>query len=339
MIRVVLLDTNVLHTFASRPATATSHLRARARIIWLMTSWIRVGTREGLWEIDGDQVFPAEAAITGKSLTALAVDGPREWAIVDGRTLWEGTGAIWTERATIDGPSATCLAPTPIGLVIGTEQAHLLRLDGDELTPVETFEAIDGRDTWYTPWGDPADVRSISVARNGAVYVNVHVGGVVRSRDGGRTWTPTVDIESDVHQVLAHPARSEVVLAAAAAGFGVSRDGGGSWRFITAGLHAHYLRAVAVSDDTVLVSASTGPGGRRAALYRARLDAESAFERCVDGLPSWFGDNIDTGCLAASGAVVVCGTEDGRVFRSLDGGRRWDVAAKGLPPVTSVTLP
>ena len=103
-------------------------------------------------------------------------------------------------------------------------------------------------------------------------------------------------------------------------------------------MHAHYLRAVAVSDDTVLVSASTGPGGRRAAIYRARLDGEAAFERCGDGLPRWFGNNVDTGCLAAAGALVVCGAEDGRVFRSLDGGAHWEIAAKGLPPVTCVAL-
>jgi hypothetical protein len=95
---------------------------------------------------------------------------------------------------------------------------------------------------------------------------------------------------------------------------------------------------VAVSGDTVLVSASTGPGGRRAALYRMRLDGGAPFERCRDGLPSWFGDNVDTGCLAAAGPVVVFGTEDGRVFRSLDAGERWEILVKGLPPVTCVTL-
>lgn len=302
-----------------------------------MTPRIRVGTREGLWELDGDRVFSVEA-FAGKSLTALATDGAREWAIADGRTLWEGTGSSWKQRATIEGHEATCLAATPDRLLIGTEEAHLLRLADDGPAPVESFETIDGRAAWYTPWGDPADVRSISVALDGAVYVNVHVGGVVRSRDGGRTWTPTVDIESDVHQVLTHPSRAEVVLAAAADGFGVSRDGGASWRFVTEGMHAHYLRAVAASDDTVLVSASSGPGGRRAALYRRHLDGEAAFERCTDGLPTWFGDNVDTGCLAARGSLVACGTEDGRVFRSLDGGRRWDVAAKGLPPVTCLIL-
>ena len=325
-------------TIESRPVLDTSHLEARASIIPGMTSHVYVGTREGLWVLEKDQVFPAEA-LTGKSLTALAPDGARVWALVDGRTLWEGVDSTWTERATIDEQDATCLASTPSGLLIGTEEAHVLRLDGHRLTRVESFDAMDGRDAWYTPWGDPADVRSISAARDGALHVNVHVGGVARSRDGGRTWTPTVDIEVDVHQILAHPTHPGVVLVAAADGFGVSRDGGDSWRFITAGMHAHYLRAVAVSGDSVLVSASSGPGGRRAAIYRARLEGGNpAFERCQAGLPSWFGDNVDTGCLAAAGAFVVCGTEDGRVFRSLDGGAHWDIAAKGLPPVTCVSL-
>jgi len=302
-----------------------------------MTPRIRIGTRDGLWELDGDRVFAVEA-FAGKSLTALAADGASEWAIADGRTLWQGADTRWTPRATIEGHEATCLAATRDGLWVGTEQAHLLRLAEEGLVPVESFETTDGREAWYTPWGDPADVRSISVARDGTVYVNVHVGGVVRSRDGGRTWTPTVDIESDVHQVFAHPSLAEVVMAAAAEGFGVSRDGGASWRFLTEGMHAHYLRAVAASDDTVLVSASSGPGGRRAALYRGQIDGEPAFERCRDGLPTWFGDNVDTGCLAAQGRFVACGTEDGRVFRSLDGGRSWDEAAKGLAPVTCLIL-
>jgi hypothetical protein len=302
-----------------------------------MRSEVLLATREGLWRLDRDQAIPVET-FTGKSLTALAVDGPITWALVDGRALWAARDGVWTSRATIDGLAGTCLAPTPVGLLIGTEQAHLRRLHGDAPEPVESFETIDGRHTWYTPWGDPADVRSISTACDGALYVNVHVGGVVRSRDGARTWTPTVDIESDVHQVLAHPSRAAIVLAAAAEGFGISRDAGESWRFVTAGLHAHYLRAVAVAGDTVLISASTGPGGRRAALYRGRLDEPVTFERCTGGLPSWFEDNVDTGCLAADGALVVCGTEDGSVFRSDDGGERWRLVVKGLPPVTGVVL-
>jgi photosystem II stability/assembly factor-like uncharacterized protein len=300
-----------------------------------VSTHLLVGTADGLWTLAGDQVFPHEI-FSGKSLTALAVHDRRAWALEDGHTLWEQRAGAWAPRAPIDGPAATCLAPTPDGLLIGTEQAHLLRLTERGPTPLESFDVVEGRDAWYTPWGDPADVRSIAVASDSTIHVNVHVGGVVRSRDAGRSFVPTVDIESDVHQVLVHPTRSALVLAASAVGLGVSRDGGDTWKFVTDGLHAEYLRAVAVAGDTVLVSVSTGPGGRRSALYRRPLDGAAAFERCRDGLPTWLGDNVDTGCLAAMGPVAVFGTADGRLFRSLDAGLHWGVVAKGLPPVTCV---
>jgi hypothetical protein len=74
---------------------------------------------------------------------------------------------------------------------------------------------------------------------------------------------------------------------------------------VTKGLHARYLRAVAGAGGTDLVSASTGPGGRRAAIYRTRADGHGELERCRQGLPEWLGDNVDTHCLAARGLTVV----------------------------------
>ena len=176
------------------------------------------------------------------------------------------------------------------------------------------------------------------MARDGAIHVNVHVGGVARSRDGGTSWTPTIDIEQDVHQVTAHPREPEIVVVASAEGFGISRNGGDSWSFVTAGLHAHYCRAVAVAGDHVLVSAATGFRGRRSAIYRASLDGDPRFERCRAGLPQWFDENIDTACLAAAGRLVVFGTADGRLYRSRDAGTGWELALKGLPRVGCVAL-
>src|SRR5438445_715762 len=114
----------------------------------------------------------------------------------------------------------------------------------------------------------------------------------------------------------ARPARPGLVLVAAADGFGLSDDGGDTWRWDTAGLHAHYCRAVALADDTVLLSASTGHRGRRATVYRRRLDGGERFEPCRVGLPEWFADNVDTGCLAAGGWTVVIGSYVGGVFLS-----------------------
>src|SRR5215813_10048970 len=121
-------------------------------------------------------------------------------------SLWPGT---MRQR----GPSS------PGGLLIGTAHAHLLRLEGTCMVPIPSFDEAEGRSEWYTPWGAPADVRSISAGGRGSLYVNVHVGGVLRSTDGGEGWRPTLDIEQDVHQVLSPSNHDGVVLVAAAEGF------------------------------------------------------------------------------------------------------------------------
>lgn len=303
-----------------------------------MRPQILLGTAEGVWGLSPDGSI-SPPALAGQAVTALTGKGTRTWAIVKGHDIWTTQhDGRWEEALVVEGWSATCLSPTASGLFIGTEGAHLLKFAGGRLEPVKSFESVEGRETWYTPWGDPADVRSISVDPSGVLFVNVHVGGVVRSGDDGHTWSPMLDIEVDVHQVRAHPVRPGFVLAAAAAGLGVSRDGGHSWDFVSSGLHARYLRAVAVSGETVLVAVSTGPGGRRAALYRRPVDGDAPFERCRGGLPEWFGDNVDTGCLDAESSTVVAGTTDGRVFTSLDGGVTWSLAAKGLPEVHCVLV-
>ena len=199
-----------------------------------MVERMLVGTGGGLWMLAGDTATAIEP-LAGRAVTALARERDTEWAIVDGTSLWQSQHGAWTQCAAIAGPPATVVASTPVGVVVGTEQAHLLRLAGDRLVPIDSFETTEGRGAWYTPWGDPADVRSIGVGGDGAIHVNVHVGGVARSRDGGTSWTPTMDIENDVHQVLAHPARPEIVLVASAEGFGLSRDGGDSWQLSTTG--------------------------------------------------------------------------------------------------------
>ena len=144
---------------------------------------ILVGTEGGLRSFGSVEV-PADA-LAGHTVTALAHDGSRTWAIVDGRTLYASENRReWTAGAAVEGEhEATCLAPTSRGLFVGTEGAHLHRLQAGRLSPLDSFETVEGRQTWYTPWGDPADVRSITAERGAAVaiYANVHVGGVVRS--------------------------------------------------------------------------------------------------------------------------------------------------------------
>jgi hypothetical protein len=292
-----------------------------------------VGTASGVRELGPRP----STALEGRDVTAAVAAGGEAWAVLDGRAVWhrEGDGA-WQEACVVEGARATWLFPAAIGLLVGTAEAHLLVLRDGHVERVEAFDAAPGRADWYTPWGGPPDTRSIS-GNADALYVNVHVGGIVRSTDRGQTWQPTIDVDADVHQVLLDP-RSGLLLAATAGGLATSADGGETWQFATAGLHARYQRAVAVADGTVLASASTGPSGRQAAVYRRPLAGDEPFERCRAGLPDWFGANIDTGCLAAAGPAAAFGTADGEVFVSEDAGQSWRRLAADLPPVRCVLL-
>jgi hypothetical protein len=273
------------------------------------------------------------AHLEGRDVRAIAAGGGVWWALSGTTVLRRGAGTSWDEVADIpDRPE--CLRPTEAGLFVGTDRAHLFKVEDHSAATVGGFEAAPGRNEWYTPWGGPPAVRSIA-SGDAAVYVNVHVGGILRSDDGGATWAPTIDIHSDVHEVIVHGGR---LLAATAYGLATSADDGATWEIEDDGLHASYARAVAVAGDHVLLTASHGPRGGRGAVYRRPIDAVGPFEKVHTGLPEWFRNNIDSGCLAGDGADAVFGTAEGRVFLSRDSGGSWDELAGDLSAVHAVAL-
>lgn len=294
---------------------------------------ILAGTERGLIDV------PSGATLIPGSITALAQGPGTWWAVVEGYRIHTSTDlATWDARTSIRGLTANCILPGDAGALAGTSEAHLLKIEGDSATRVRSFDRVPTRDAWYTPWGGPPDTRSLSRGADGRVYANVHVGGILASEDGETGWQPTaMDVDADVHQVLAHPERSGVAFAATAVGLATTHDAGASWDFTEEGLHAGYCRAVAIAGDTLLLSASLNHTGKRSALYRRTLDGER-FERCTDGLPDWFADNVDSFCLDARGAEAALGTADGAVFVSDDAGETWTDAARDLAPIRVVAL-
>jgi hypothetical protein len=99
----------------------------------------------------------------------------------------------------------------------------------------------------------------------------------------------------------------------------------------------------------VLLSRGRGRGGDRP---RVGLDRTSRrpgrrlsgafdggpFERCSNGLPEWFDGNVDSAWLDATTGLAAFGTEDGRVFASVDEGRSWDEVASALPRIWCVMV-
>lgn len=290
---------------------------------------ILVGTSAGLEAVAG------ESGQVSEPIVALAAGENARWALVGHGDLLRSDDGAWERVASLEGYRGRCLLPTDEALLVGTSEAHLYRLTRDALELADGFEDVDGRDDWYTPWGGPPDTRSMAVDPAGTVFVNVHVGGIVRTRDG-TTWEPTIDIDADVHQVTAAP--DGTILAACARGLAASGDGGDRWEISDDGLHGSYCRAVAVAADSVLVTASTGPFSKQAAVYRRSRGGGESFERCGGGLPEWFSSNIDTHCLAARETLVAFGTDQGEVWVSEDEGRTWTRAAEELPAVTSVLI-
>ena len=287
-----------------------------------MTSLL-IGTDSGM----------ADGGLAGRRIVDVTPDG---WAVADHRALLHRIDGVWEEvvDAGPTGLDVTCLAHTSTGVLLGTDEAHLLRYDGERVERVDSFDEAPDRPSWYTPWGGPAAVRSMAVAPDLSIFVNVHVGGVVRSADAGVTWRQTLDIDVDVHQVLAH-GDGTVLAACGDGGLAVSADNGETWRMVTEGLHGTYCRAVAVAGDTVLLTASTGPFSEAGAVYRTPLDANRPFERCTDLLPF----NIDTFTLAGHvDGRAAFGTEHGEVWESSDEGRTWERTAMELPPVRAVAF-
>jgi hypothetical protein len=293
----------------------------------------------GLFSIAGKMV---RQELAEQSVRSLAADGHGGvLAIVGGHSLCRrAPDGEWAEIAKSEFDLSCCVA---IGNVVfvGTDNARVLRVDPDGAQQCLTgFDAIAGRDMWYAGaaivdgklMGPPLGMRSMAATCDGAVLLaNVHVGGIPRSTDAGSTWRPTIDIECDVHQVCAHPARPEIAIAAAAVGLCISRDAGATWTIEQRGLHAHHCSAVAFGRTDIFVSASTDPFAAQGAVYRRQIDGNGPLQPLGGGMPKWTDGRADTDCIATRDSMVAVIDASGRLYLSHDNGASWSCPVDRLP--------
>lgn len=185
----------------------------------------------------------------------------------------------------------------------------------------------------FPPRPETHHVQSIlpDLADPRRLHVAVEAGALLRSDDEGRTWRDRIPSgPKDTHSLAVHPLDPTRLHSAAGDGYFESVDDGDSWRRIVDGLKHQYCWSVAVSFDdpkTFLLSASNSAYGAHykesanSVVYRRT--GNDAWQLVQDGLPDPRGVRIPV--LAASRiepGVFYCSTE-GAVYRSEDGGMKW----------------
>lgn len=277
-----------------------------------------VGTTDHLEDLDRQFTLAEDVQVTAIAADRRTVSGGGVYVLVDDERVVKVGEFDVAPVAQLQAPDGQSMAADRGVLVVGLQRARLAQVDVSSgvVSPVQSFESVDGHDAWENPAGPSPDLRSLAVGDSGSWLANVHVGGVWRSTDRGATWANVVPPEADVHEVAA--GSNGRMVAAAAIGAGWSIDDGVTWDWSTDGLHADYCRAVAVDGQTMYVTASTGPSTGDARLYRGPLGGP--FEQCTGALPASFPFNLDTGSVTAQDGQVAIGARDGRVWRSADAG-------------------
>jgi photosystem II stability/assembly factor-like uncharacterized protein len=301
---------------------------------------------DGLFVVTGGT---SHQELADQPVNGLAPDGDGgALAIVAGRSLRRRTPAGKWLTIAVSEANLSCCTVLGDSIFVGTDDAQVLRVGANgKLEPLSGLNQIAGRDRWYAGTalidgqlvGPPLGIRSMTATCDDAVLlVNVHVGGIPRSTDGGVTWQPTIDIEHDVHQVCAHPTRPDIVIAAAASGLCVSKDSGATWNTEQDGLHASYCSAVALTGEDILVAASEHHFSAHGAIYRRRIDEPGPLQPVGGGLPREIEGIVDTGCIAAHGSTVAVVDGAGNLYTSEDAGRTWSRRIEHLPTPSSLLI-
>ncbi len=226
-------------------------------------------------------------------------------------------------------------------LYAGTEPSRLFTArGGGDWTELRALQGIPSRDSWSfppRPWTH--HVRWIAPDPHHAerLLVGIELGGLMRSDDGGATFSDhRPGAKRDVHNVAWHPLLEGRAYEVAGDGAAWTRDGGATWAAADAGRDLGYCWALALDPadpDCWYLSAASGPRAAhsgpaaRGRLYRWR---EGEWERLP--LP----DETMPYALALTDAGLLAGMADGRLLHSEDGGCGWADTGIAAGPVLAM---
>jgi len=209
---------------------------------------------------------------------------------------------------------------------------------GASWAELTSFRRILSRCFWFSPAEPPytAYVQGIALSPTdpNIIVVGIEFGAVVRSEDGGVTWSGhRRRALRDCHSLTFHAANGNWVYEAGGTGAGaaISQDAGATWRQPRAGLDRHYGWACAADPtrpDVWYVSASPSAfkahSGGSAQAYIFRSMSGATWQKLGGGLPQPL-DYMPYALLTdpAAPGHLYAGLSNGDVWHSADYGERW----------------
>lgn len=240
-------------------------------------------------------------------------------------------------------------------LLAGAEPARIFRSEDGGLSweEYEGITRIDGHERWFLPYSPRAGAARnihLSAARPDRLLASAEVAGLLKSDDGGATWTcEPIAGDEDVHLVTGHPDDPDLLYAALGTAFlgerapgsrhgGIarSRDGGVTWKKV----ETDYTRAVIVPPARPdLVLAGPAPQVGRGGRIVVSADDGETWQAAGSGLESPMSDMVELFVPAPDDSVwAICSR--GRLLRAIPDEWAWRPAlpADGHLPVKSVAL-
>jgi photosystem II stability/assembly factor-like uncharacterized protein len=308
-------------------------------------------TAAGAWEL-------ASTALAGKHIQSI-IEAPGgtlfACAYRDGVYASEDGGATWSARdqgisirnvyslaaATVDGK---------VRLYAGTEPPHLFTSDdmGRSWRELPGFRKVAGIDKWTfvaEPFKGHAKHIGFDPNDPRVMYVCVEVGALLKSTDGGETWTSLPIPNPDMHRTVIDPRDSRRLYTTGGAGLLQTLDDGQTWRPLLArmsnpvGEYADQLVRSQANPDVMLLGATQFSPRT----WIDRKYAGTAIAKSVDGGETWrilrggLPERITASIEAMTqvetpqGIEYFFGTTDGEIWHGDQDGERWACIAKVAP--------
>jgi photosystem II stability/assembly factor-like uncharacterized protein len=338
--------------------------------------------RRKKWDVAGPY-FP------GRSVYAMNFDGrngrQRLWAAVNS-SFWgsflsssNDFGKTWSdpEAYNIKFPEGSEVSLKQIWQIVPGHQSEPDTLYCG-VEPAALFKSTDAGETWslerglfdhphrtqWMPGGGGLCLHTIlpDPANDQRMFVAISTGGVYRTDDGGKNWTPRnkgifvkflppgqqyPEWGQCVHKVVSHPANPDRMFLQHHWGVYRSDDAGDSWTDIGKGLPSDFGFALEIDPhdaNTVFIIPIESDEFRctpeaKLRVYRTQNAGES-WEPLTEGLPqedafeTILRDSLKADTNDPTGLYF--GTRNGKLFGSNNGGDSWTAISEGLPAITCV---